>query len=132
MVSRRAHRPEVISLPRLISSGGALLFLPESDSVSGVARFLPVSRGTWELKIREGSHSTSLLCSPIRLGRPISLCAKSGVIHNSRCSPYVSRDRQHIKFELIAYARNVWQRNQCLAFKYLVWLNVPVCVSEAH
>lgn len=75
LVSRLAHL-DVFSPPRSIAFDGARLFRPESDSVAGAARFLPVSRGTCELKIREGNHSIPLRFSPIRLGLPTSLCAE--------------------------------------------------------
>ena len=76
LASRLAHRLDVFSPPRSISSDGAHLFRFESDSTACFARSLRESHGTVELKIRADSHSTSLRFSPIRVGLPTSLSAK--------------------------------------------------------
>src|SRR5215813_3059894 len=102
LVYRLAHYPDVSSPPRSISSDGARPFRSESDSTASSALFLQESSGTWELKIREGSHSTSLRFSnPSRFAHFIMRNGR--LIHNSRRSPYVSGVRRHFKFELIAY-----------------------------
>ena len=68
LVSRQTQGPDVISPPRSTSSDGVLLFLPEFESIAFFARFPQESSGIYALKIREGSRSTSLRYSPIRVG----------------------------------------------------------------
>src|SRR6185295_16349316 len=63
LVSRLTYCLDVFSLPRSTSSDGVRLFHSESDSTACFAQFLQASRGASELKIREGSHSTSLCVS---------------------------------------------------------------------